>query len=252
VWCDDGYPVRDRRQNKIGSRFLRPHSKSGVVKAIVSTGGAPWRRDWSKAAGDSHFVQPKMGDSELFQDGYNRVYDSLEPETNLDHVEEVIGPPSSEWEAEGHRLCSWKSHRRMAKIGHQKLCRGGESDPLRAQTFPSLFPAFSDSERASTSRLHKIAGSRKAPRCCVPIPSRIGEICDNMLALRRMGILTGGRKAARALVATIRRLRELLAPARLQKIPLKRYNYGARALPGAGPWGGLKRQHVTRSGILGN
>src|SRR6266576_3517755 len=93
--------------------------ESGVVKAIVSTGalmahglveaagymsapvetmalttpdstGALMAHGLVEAAGYSHFrYNPKMGDSELFQAGYNRVYDSLEPETNLDHVEEV-------------------------------------------------------------------------------------------------------------------------------------------------------------------
>ncbi len=63
--------------------------ESGVVKAIVST-GALMAHGLVEATGYSHFrYNPKMGDSELFQAGYNRVYDSLEPETNLDHVEEV-------------------------------------------------------------------------------------------------------------------------------------------------------------------
>ena len=41
-----------------------------------------------EATGLSHFrYDPsKMDDNELFQAGYNRVYDSLEPETNLDHA----------------------------------------------------------------------------------------------------------------------------------------------------------------------
>jgi len=34
-----------------------------------------------------HFrYNPNIGRKELFHAGYNRVYDSLEPETNLDHV----------------------------------------------------------------------------------------------------------------------------------------------------------------------
>src|SRR5713226_6127455 len=52
--------------------------ESGVVKAIVST-GALMAHGLVEATGYSHFrYNPKMGDSELFQAGYNRVYDSLE------------------------------------------------------------------------------------------------------------------------------------------------------------------------------
>ena len=63
--------------------------ESGVVKAIVST-GALMAHGLVEATGYSHFrYNPAMDDKELFQAGYNRVYDSLEPEVNLDHVEEV-------------------------------------------------------------------------------------------------------------------------------------------------------------------
>src|ERR1700733_4912599 len=65
--------------------------ESGIVKAVVST-GALMAHGLVEATGLSHFrYDPsKMNDEELFQAGYNRVYDSLEPETNLDHVEEVV------------------------------------------------------------------------------------------------------------------------------------------------------------------
>ena len=53
---------------------------SGVVRAIVST-GALMAHGLVEATGRSHFrYDPKMDDRELFVAGYNRVYDSLEPE----------------------------------------------------------------------------------------------------------------------------------------------------------------------------
>src|ERR1700758_2623927 len=86
--------------------------ESGEIKAIVST-GALMAHGLVEATGYSHFrYNPKMGDSELFQAGYNRVYDSLEPETNLDHVEEVMDHILSEWDAE-EVACSWKLHHRI-------------------------------------------------------------------------------------------------------------------------------------------
>src|ERR1700758_4958672 len=72
--------------------------ESGIVKAIVST-GALMAHGLVEATGLSHFrYDPsKMDDNELFNAGYNRVYDSLEPETNLDHVEEVVDSLLDEW-----------------------------------------------------------------------------------------------------------------------------------------------------------
>ena len=55
--------------------------ESGIVNAIVST-GALMAHGLVEATGLSHFrYDPaKMDDKELFHAGYNRVYDSLEPE----------------------------------------------------------------------------------------------------------------------------------------------------------------------------
>src|SRR6476619_3430362 len=75
--------------------------ESGIVKAVVST-GALMAHGLVEATGLSHFrYDPaKMNDDELFNAGYNRVYDSLEPETNLDHVEEVVDSILEEWDEE--------------------------------------------------------------------------------------------------------------------------------------------------------
>ena len=74
--------------------------ESGVVKAIVST-GALMAHGLVEATGHSHFrYNAKMDDKELFHAGYNRVYDSLEPEVNLDHVEQVMSRILDEWDAE--------------------------------------------------------------------------------------------------------------------------------------------------------
>src|SRR6202043_1845896 len=71
--------------------------ESGIVKAIVST-GALMAHGLVEATGRSHFrYDPKMDDNELFLAGYNRVYDSLEPEVNLDAVEEVVDHVLQGW-----------------------------------------------------------------------------------------------------------------------------------------------------------
>src|SRR5512142_1420668 len=70
----------------------------GIVKALVST-GALMAHGLVEASGRSHFrYDPKMDDVELYEAGYNRVYDTLEPETNLNHVEEVFGEVLDRWD----------------------------------------------------------------------------------------------------------------------------------------------------------
>src|SRR5216110_2202060 len=89
--------------------------ESGVVNAIVST-GALMAHGLVEATGYSHFrYNPNMNDKMLFEAGYNRVYDSLEPELNLDHVEEVMQRLLNEWDA-NDVVCSWKIHRRIGEF----------------------------------------------------------------------------------------------------------------------------------------
>ena len=76
----------------------------GIVNAVVST-GALMAHGLVEAAGRSHFrYDPKMNDVELYEAGYNRVYDTLEPETNLDFVERIVAADPEEL---GRRAKSW-------------------------------------------------------------------------------------------------------------------------------------------------
>src|SRR5262249_5920654 len=89
--------------------------ESGIVKAIVST-GALMAHGLVEATGRSHFrYDPtKMNDKELSHAGSTRVYDSLEPETTLDNVEEVVDQIPDEGDDEEF-VCSGKLHRRIGE-----------------------------------------------------------------------------------------------------------------------------------------
>src|ERR1700758_4183320 len=98
--------------------------ESGIVRAIVST-GALMAHGLVEATGRSHFrYDAKMDDRELFVAGYNRVYDSLEPEVNLDAVEEVMQHILERWDA-NEVVCSWKINRRIGEhLKHHTKGRG--------------------------------------------------------------------------------------------------------------------------------
>src|SRR6202035_3673536 len=88
--------------------------ESGIVKAVVST-GALMAHGLVEATGRSHFrYDPAMDDRELFASGYNRVYDSLEPEVNLDAVEEVMQQILNAWDAD-EIVCSATLNRRIGE-----------------------------------------------------------------------------------------------------------------------------------------
>src|SRR5436305_8539698 len=61
----------------------------GVVNAIVST-GALMAHGLVEATGRAHFRHnPELTDEELYEAGYNRVYDTLEAEQNVKNVERM-------------------------------------------------------------------------------------------------------------------------------------------------------------------
>src|SRR2546429_639778 len=74
----------------------------GIVNAVVST-GALMAHGLVEATGRAHFRHnPEVSDEELYERGYNRVYDTLEPEQNLDDVEKECrrglgGVVTKEW-----------------------------------------------------------------------------------------------------------------------------------------------------------
>src|SRR5579884_2490067 len=87
----------------------------GIVNAIVST-GALMAHGLVEATGRAHFrYNPEVTDEELYEQGYNRVYDTLEPETNLDDVEAVMHEVLTAWDA-NEVMCSWKLNRAIGQF----------------------------------------------------------------------------------------------------------------------------------------
>jgi deoxyhypusine synthase len=222
--------------------------ESGIVKAIVST-GALMAHGLVEATGRSHFrYDPsKMDDVELFEAGYNRVYDSLEPETNLDHVEEVVDHILDGWDPEDI-VSSHKLHR---KIGEYLHGQGGGRGILKSayeHNVPVFVPAFTDSELGIDFALNKMARQRdKRPLLRFDPFEDFETFADTMMATKRMGIFTVGGGVPRNWSQQFGVYAELLARRGLKKLPLKRYNYGLRICPEPVNWGGLSGSTYTEA-----
>jgi deoxyhypusine synthase len=222
--------------------------ESGVVNAIVST-GALMAHGLVEATGHSHFrYDARMDDKTLFEAGYNRVYDSLEPEVNLDHVEEVMQRLLGEWDAE-EVVCSWKIHRRIGELLHKKFT--GQRGILKSayeHDVPVFVPAFSDSELGIDFALHKIARQREnRPVLRFDPFEDFEKFANTMLATKRMGIFTIGGGVPRNWSQQFGVYAELLARRGYKKLPLKRYNYGVRICPEPVSWGGLSGSTYTEA-----
>jgi len=126
------------------------------VKAVVST-GALMAHGLVEAAGRSHFkYDPKMDDLELYEAGYNRVYDTLEPETNLDFVETIVARILKAWD-HNEVLCSYKLNREIGRYLSQHVEDRGILKSAFEKNVPVFVPAFSDSEIGLDVALHNRA-----------------------------------------------------------------------------------------------
>lgn len=222
--------------------------ESGVVNAIVST-GALMAHGLVEATGRSHFrYDPRMDDKALFEAGYNRVYDSLEPEVNLDHVEEVMQRLLNEWDAE-EAVCSWKVHRRIGEYLHKHFAdRRGILKSAFEHNVPVFVPAFSDSELGIDFALHKIARERdNRPVLRFDPFEDFEKFAGIMLETKSMGIFTVGGGVPRNWSQQFGVYAELLARRGYKDLPLKRYNYGVRICPEPVSWGGLSGSTYTEA-----
>ena len=221
--------------------------ESGVVKALVST-GALMAHGLVEATGRSHFrYNPQMDDKELFQAGYNRVYDSLEPETNLDHIEEVMDHILTHWDAQ-ETVSSWKLHRAIGEYLHKNAAGRGILKSAYQHDVPVFVPAFSDSELGIDFALHKIARQDEGRPVLRFDPFEDFEkFADMMLGAKRMGMFTIGGGVPRNWSQQFGVYAELLARRGHRKLPLKRYNYGVRICPEPVHWGGLSGSTYTEA-----
>jgi len=212
---------------------------AGIVKAIVST-GALMAHGLVEATGRSHFrYDEKMDDRQLFHAGYNRVYDSLEPEVNLDHVEEVVDRILDAWDP-AETVCSWKLHRRIGEFLLEHTPGRGILKSARAHGVPVFVPAFTDSELGIDFALQQRARRKhKRPLLRYDPFEDFEQFAETMLAQKRMGVLTIGGGVPRNWTQQFGVFAELLARRGYEKVPLKRYHYGVRICPEPVYWGGL-------------
>lgn len=213
---------------------------AGAVQAIVST-GALMAHGLVEATGRSHFrYDPRMDDRELFLAGYNRVYDSLEPEVNLDHVEAVVDRIFAAWDP-AEPVCSWKLHWRIGDYLVQHERRRGILRSARLQQVPVYVPAFTDSELGIDLALfNRQRRAQGLPPLRYDPFEDFEDFARRLLEQPRLGIFTIGGGVPRNWAQQFGVYSELLI--RRGLLPpgeLKRYRYGVRICPEPVHWGGL-------------
>src|SRR5204863_8173968 len=165
----------------------------GILNAIVST-GALMAHGLVEATGHAHFrANPEVSDEELYEQGYNRVYDTLEPEQNLDDVEEVMSQVLENWD-HNEVMCSYKlNHAIGAYLAKNAQGQRGILKSAYEQGVPVFVPAFSDSELGLDYALtNRERDKEKKPRFRFDQFEDLEHFAATLLAQKRLGIFTIG------------------------------------------------------------
>ena len=212
----------------------------GIVNAIVST-GALMAHGLVEATGRAHFRHnPELSDEELYEAGYNRVYDTLEPEQNLDDVEKVMFEVLEQWDPKDV-LCSYKLNRAVgAYLVKNAKGQKGILKSAFEKDVPVFVPAFTDSELGLDVALsNRLRSKQNRPRLRFDPFEDLEHFATTLLKQKRLGIFTIGGGVPRNWSQQFGPFIELRHRRMGEDVPLKRYHYGLRICPEPVYWGGL-------------
>ncbi len=211
----------------------------GWIQAIVST-GALMTHGLSEGAGLLHFKhRTSMRDEELYEKGYNRVYDTIELEKNLDDVERLLERALGDLTPDTI-LCSQELCRQLGRhLAEDNTVRGVLRSAYEHEV-PVYVPAFTDSELgldlAIYNRLRVSQGKRAIP--FDPFLD-LEDFTDRIREHERMGIFTIGGGVPRNWAQQVGPYLEILHGRLGLDEPRRRYRYAVRICPEPEHWGGL-------------
>jgi len=222
---------------------------AGMADIVVST-GAIMAHGLSESVGLTHYkYDPSKSDRELYEAGYNRVYDTLEMESNLDDVAKVVAEvmdrfdwPEPVGSAEINRLVG----RRLSEVRQMPSVLGCAYE----RDVPVYVPAFTDSEMGldiATFSLKRRegAGNQKDLDAFFSAAPRFNPYRDlydyakRVLKAKRLGIFTIGGGVPRNWAQQIGPFIEITNVRVGTGFAPPRFQYGVRICPEPVHWGGL-------------
>ena len=221
---------------------------TGMVQAIVST-GALMAHGLSEAVGMTHYRHdPTVSDEELFDKGYNRVYDTLEMEANLNYVEEFS---SKALDRLGHEreLSSEIVNRTLGQVLAEDPHGSGVLRSAYLKNVPVYVPAFTDSELGLDLSTWAM---KKAQREGVSDPMQLldhlprynpfldlNSFARLALGAKKLGIFTIGGGVPRNWAQEVGPYVDITNHRLSLSLTPPRYAYAVRICPEPVHWGGL-------------
>ena len=175
---------------------------------------------------------PAYDDTALARRKLNSVTDTLEPETNLDTVEEVLGEVIDK--LDGSRPISPTVLNKL--IGkHLAEHYPNERGILKSaylRGVPVFVPAFVDSELGNDLYIHNVKRKRRGKKpILMDLESDSKELIKLVTEAKRFGIFTVGGGVPRNNVQNVAPLIEIVNERLGTNLPPRRFTYGIRICP---------------------
>jgi deoxyhypusine synthase len=226
----------------------------GLVHAVVAT-GALIAHGLTESIGLVHYRHnPDVADETLFARGYNRVYDTLEMEANLNEVEQLVADVLRTEAPSGE---AWSSAEVCRAIGRRLDERDEGPGVLRSayrREVPVFIPAFTDSElglnvaiQAMRTRLEQ-QGADPAELTPAELFQAVPpfnpyldlqQYARLVLEAPRWAILTIGGGVPRNWAQQVGPFVDVAGHRLGVDVPPPRFQYGVRICPEPVHWGGL-------------
>lgn len=211
---------------------------SGMVDAVIST-GALMAHGFVESVGMRHFkFDWGMQDEELYEKGYDRVYDTLELEKNLDDVETIVNEVLGK--VEGEVLCSHRINRMLGEYLVKKTKGRGVLRSACERNVPVYVPAFTDSEIGLDMALHNVRRKEAGrPQLAFNPFLDLEDFAGHIRAAKKIGIFTIGGGVPRNWAQQAACYLDLINSRIGHGGDFKRYNYAVRICPEPAHWGGM-------------
>ena len=237
-------------------RIISDMIDRGLVHVVVAT-GALMAHSLTESAGLTHYAAPdNCDDADLLDKGYNRVYDTLEMEANLNDVAELIAKALDGADANDGMWCSSEFCQAVGKCLDERDEGPGILRSAWRKKVPVFVPAFTDSEMGLDFATWAMAKALKgaepvsvneeanADRVFQAVPS-FNPFLDLQKYARivghaqRLGIFTIGGGVPRNWAQQVAPYYDITAARLGLRLKTPRFQYGVRICPEPVHWGGL-------------
>ena len=211
----------------------------GMLNAVIST-GALMTHGFVESIGMRHFkYDESMDDTELYNKGYNRVFDTLELEKNLDDTEYLVSKVLDKI-SNDESLCSYKLTNMLGEYLSKNVKGRSILKSAYEKKVPVYVPAFTDSELgldlAIYMRKQSIKG--KKPFSFNPFLD-LEHYTEKIKNAKKLGIFTIGGGVPRNWAQQVGPYLDIIDKRIGHGGGFKRFHYAVRICPEPAHWGGL-------------